>query len=308
MFSYLQKALANTEIVLPQLRSNILSPSTDDKVIETRLDVIAEFMASEDRFKNVRKALKGLERIDADKITGSIQTAISINSAQRSHNRKNLDPSKESERKLALMLQLRAFIKAIPAIKNCLLEDGGCQSAMLNTIGNILGDERLTIIDEEINNTLNEAVLSVSLSQQGILILMLQKLTLFAISQSMTKTALSARTSRVFAIKAERKRLLDVARETYKENINDVDELLKDLQLKYPDQLDDIELAYSSSGGFTFLINEAILEEKGGELPRIFSKLVCQAELGLSSFFKMLSLSFTAFSGQKRQEVGIHLC
>lgn len=99
----------------------------------------------------------------------------------------------------------------------------------------------------------------------------------------MTKTALSARTSRVFAIKAERKRLLDVARETYKENINDVDDLLKDLQMKYPEQLDDVELAYSASGGFTFLIHESILEEKGGELPRIFSKLVhfcSQRELG----------------------------
>lgn len=118
-------------------------------------------MASEDRFKNVRKALKGLERIDADRITGSIQTAISVNSAQRMYNRKNLDPSKESERKLALILQLRAFIKAIPPIKLCLLEDGGCQSAMLNTIGNILDDESLLIIDDEINNTLNEQVLSV---------------------------------------------------------------------------------------------------------------------------------------------------
>jgi hypothetical protein len=119
-------------------------------------------MSSEDRFKNVRKALKALERIDADKITGSIQTAISINNAQRAVNRKNLDPAKESERKLALMLQLRAFIKAIPQIKNCLLEDGGCKSAMLNTIGKILDDDRLRLIDEEINNTLNEQVLSVS--------------------------------------------------------------------------------------------------------------------------------------------------
>ena len=93
----------------------------------------------------------------------------------------------------------------------------------------------------------------------------------------MTKTALSARTSRVFAIKAERKRLLDVARETYKENINDVDELLKDLQSKYEGQLEDVELAYSASGGFTFLMHESVLEEKGGELPRVFSKMVSQA-------------------------------
>jgi DNA mismatch repair protein MSH4 len=91
----------------------------------------------------------------------------------------------------------------------------------------------------------------------------------------MTKTALSARTSRVFAIKAERKRLLDVARETYKENINDVDELLKELQTKYPELLDDVELAYAATSGFTFTIHEAILMEKTAgtlELPREFTK------------------------------------
>lgn len=78
----------------------------------------------------------------------------------------------------------------------------------------------------------------------------------------------------MFAIKAERKRLLDVARETYKENINDVDDLLKDLQLKYPGMLEDVELNYSTSAGFTFLMHEDTLEEKGGDLPRSFSRLV----------------------------------
>lgn len=148
---------------ISQLRSNILSPSTDPKLIETRLDVVAELVISEDRFKHLRKSLKGLERIDADRITGSIQSAISANNPQRATTKKkNADPSKESEKKLALMLQLRAFIKAIPFIKDSLLDDGGCKSAMLNTIGKILDDERLMLIDQEINDTLNEQVLSVS--------------------------------------------------------------------------------------------------------------------------------------------------
>ena len=92
----------------------------------------------------------------------------------------------------------------------------------------------------------------------------------------MGNTALKARTSRVFAIKAERKRLLDVARETYKENVSDVDDLLQDLQNQYPDEgLQNIELNYSAQAGFTFVIpEETVAEKMGGELPKIFHKVV----------------------------------
>lgn len=98
----------------------------------------------------------------------------------------------------------------------------------------------------------------------------------------MTKTSLSARTSRVFAIRAEKKKLLDVARETFKENIADVDELLKELQQKYPDILDSVDLQYNSSNGFTFALAESVLEEKGLDLPRMFNKLVSRSCHSLS--------------------------
>lgn len=94
--------------------------------------------------------------------------------------------------------------------------------------------------------------------------------------QNMTAGTLSARTSRVFAIRSEKKRLLDVARETYQENIKDVDELLTELRAKHGPIMDDVELAYSPSGGFTFTIAEPVLVAKTdgrGVLPSEFSKL-----------------------------------
>ena len=109
----------------------------------------------------------------------------------------------------------------------------------------------------------------------------------FILSQSMTKTALTARTSRVFAIKSERKRLLDVARETYKENISDVDELLKDIQAKHPGRFDEVRLEYSATAGFTFVISEDVLEERGGELPRSFNRL---AKKGKKIVFSCIDL------------------
>lgn len=90
----------------------------------------------------------------------------------------------------------------------------------------------------------------------------------------MKGTALATRTSRVFAIRAEKKKLLDVARETFKENIADVDELREELQQKYPDILEQVDLQYSPSNGFTFALAESVLQEKGLDLPRIFNKLV----------------------------------
>lgn len=92
--------------------------------------------------------------------------------------------------------------------------------------------------------------------------------------QSLQRGALAARTSRVFALRSDKKKLLEVARETYKENLMDVDGLLKELQSTYPEILDDVELSYSIGSGFCFTIAEESLDRNGGQLPKIFSRLV----------------------------------
>ena len=125
---------------------------------------MAELIADEERFKMLRRALKGLHGVDADKITGSIMSATSLTTGAKTQNRRNLDPAKESEKKLGLIIQLRTYIKALPIVCQALEDSGGCKSAMLNTMAKILQDERLQIIDEEISSTLNENVLNVSLT------------------------------------------------------------------------------------------------------------------------------------------------
>ena len=50
--------------------------------------------------------------------------------------------------------------------------------------------------------------------------------------------------------------------------------MLKELQNKYPDELDDVALAYNTVNGFTFTLASNILEEKGGQLPNVFTRLV----------------------------------
>ena len=130
-------------------------------MIDTRLDVVAELVESEERFRDLRKALKSLERIDADTITGHILAYSSLKPSEKAVVRRNLDPAKESEKKIQLVLQLRTFIRALPNVRNALMEDGGAQSSMLGTIVKILGDERLKAIEGEISDTLNEQALVV---------------------------------------------------------------------------------------------------------------------------------------------------
>lgn len=54
------------------LRINILSPITHYKVVEARLDVVTEFVQHEDKFTDVREALKLLNKMDFDKLIISV--------------------------------------------------------------------------------------------------------------------------------------------------------------------------------------------------------------------------------------------
>ena len=147
-----------------QLRNNILSPLTQRETIELRLEVVSEFTANDDMHRATRKAMKPIERIDADKLAGDILAATSLKDSEKMNKRKakNFEPSRESEWKIELVLKLRAFIKAMPAIKQALTENGGAQSSLLKTVAKILEDPRLQTIEDLVTDTLNETALAVS--------------------------------------------------------------------------------------------------------------------------------------------------
>ena len=74
--------------------------------------------------------------------------------------------------------------------------------------------------------------------------------------------------------KANHNRLLDVARETYKENVGDIYTLNRTLSETHDLPL---VLVYQESGGFVFAMKKLELEEEaGGELPRGFVNVTMQ--------------------------------
>ncbi|EGN92714.1 hypothetical protein SERLA73DRAFT_172695 [Serpula lacrymans var. lacrymans S7.3] len=207
------------------LRVNILAPITVQSAIDARLDAIEELVQYEDKFSDTRDALKSLNKMDFDKL---------ISSLAASEARPSNSPKFASLR-VSQMLNLRSFVRNLPLLQKAL---SGTRSQLLSIIHDMVSDERLSVIDKLIRDNLNDEA-------------------------SPVKGGLTAVNARVYAIKANRNHLLDVARETYKENVGDIYQLNTSLSEEYGLPL---TLVYQESG-FVFALKKDELE---GELPQEF--------------------------------------
>lgn len=177
-----------------------------------------------------------LKGIDLDKLIGQI-AASSPRPGKGSG-----DPGKDSETSIARVLQLRTVLSSLSGICAALQ---GSDAKLLRSIHRILREARLDEMAHEINSTINADALT-----------------------SLAKGAMASRTGRIYAVRAEKKMLLDVARETYKENVDDAFEMCEQLAATHAL---DMTLAYSQNG-FMFTCPATELQDK--ELPKIFTNVV----------------------------------
>ncbi|KAF8168490.1 muts domain V-domain-containing protein [Crassisporium funariophilum] len=205
------------------LRVNILSPITVQTSIDARLDVVEELINAEDRFTYVRDALKTLNKMDFDKLILASSEARVTTSA------------KPASQRVLQILNLRNVVKNIPLLRKSL---EGSRSQLLRIVHDMLSDERIANI---------ESLVSASLNEEG----------------PPSKGGLGAVNARVYAVKANCNRLLDVARETYKENVGDIYQLNRTLSEEHSLPL---TLVYQDTG-FVFVLKKNDLE---GELPKGF--------------------------------------
>ncbi|KAJ7160996.1 muts domain V-domain-containing protein [Mycena filopes] len=207
------------------LRVNILSPITSQNTIDARLDVVEELVQSEELFTAVRAGLKPLNKMDFDKLIASLASSET----------KPSTTAKPAAARVSQMLDLRNVVRNLPALKNAL---EGSQSQLLKIIYQMLSDERLSKIEASVCANLNE-------------------------DGAPAKGGVAAVNARVYAVKANCNRLLDVARETYKENVGDIFLLNRTLSDAHALPL---ALMYQETG-FVFTLRKNELE---GELPRGF--------------------------------------
>ncbi|KAJ6554549.1 muts domain V-domain-containing protein [Mycena capillaripes] len=207
------------------LRVNILSPITAQNTIDARLDVVEELVQSEERFTDVRAGLKPLNKMDFDKLIACLAASET----------RPITNAKPAAARVSQMLDLRNIVRNLPALQKAL---EGSQSQLLKIIHEMLSDERLAKIDRLVCTNLNE-------------------------DGAPAKGGIAAVNARVYAVKANCNRLLDVARETYKENVGDIFALNRTLSDAHGLPL---SLMYQETG-FVFALRKNELE---GELPRGF--------------------------------------
>ncbi|KIY64938.1 hypothetical protein CYLTODRAFT_438032 [Cylindrobasidium torrendii FP15055 ss-10] len=240
------------------LRSNLLSPITGQSSIEARLDVVDEFIKHEDLFTEVKGALKPMNKMDFDKLIVSL-----VSSETRP-----TTTAQGASARVSQMLSLRNIVKCIPQLRDALASS---QSQLLRIVHDMVSDDRLDKIDQLIGESLNENTVPTKVRALGFR----------GFGQLISfQHGIGAVNARVYAVRvclivnkhsvrltrsqANFNRLLDVARETYKENIGDIYAL--NLALSEQHGLP-FTLVYLDTG-FVFTLKKNDLED--AELPRGF--------------------------------------
>ncbi|KAG8885914.1 MutS protein msh4 [Tulasnella sp. 331] len=208
------------------LRVNILAPITVQSSIDARLDSVEELINTEEKYNSIKDALRTLKKIDIDKLISSLITSES----------RPTRTTQVASARVSQMLNLRSVIRSLPTLMIALQ---GCRSRLLCLIAEMISDERISKIDTLISNALNEEAIFAKGSK-----------------------GLGTVNAKVYAVRANYDRLLDVARETYKENVDDIMDLEHSLTAEHGVTFTSV---YQESGGFWFTIRK---DELQGELPR----------------------------------------
>lgn len=254
------------------LRSNLLAPPTDIQVIEGRLDAVQELIELEDSFFNLRKSLKILSQIDLDKLISRInstelassrlssrsesgsRTITTLTSSSKQRKSSTQDPSLAITKKLELLKSLRIILRSLNPIRSAL---SSCSSELLRLASNIFQESFLHELSSVIELHVNED------SFIGI-----------------QKGSLAKQNVHAYAIKAgPENQLLNVARETYKENLSDAMALCEALKAEY--HLPKLNFNFETRAGFMLHIKKEDLRVGSGSttnthdgLPEIFTNIV----------------------------------
>ncbi|QRW13414.1 DNA mismatch repair protein MutS [Ceratobasidium sp. AG-Ba] len=220
------------------LRVNILAPITSQEAICHRLDVVQELVNDEEKYTAIRDALKPIKKIDLDKLIAQLTTSESRPVGGSTGNGKGASVRVEQ------LVNLRHVIRGLPKIVKALQ---GCRSSLLMMISDMLDDERVKSIDEIVSQGLNDDAISA------------------AGGGGFGGGGFSAVTKKVYAVRANFNRFLDVARETYRENISDIIDLQNELSKEH-----DLPLSlHYQDNGFVFVLRKGDTPE-GGKLPAPF--------------------------------------
>ncbi|KAG6810573.1 hypothetical protein H0H92_011299 [Tricholoma furcatifolium] len=249
------------QLYLNQLMSSLVQTSIDARLdaveggaviamssFSVNLILAPELVHNEDRFNEVQTALKAFNKMDFDKLIVSPTEELLQLASQEC---RAANSAKTASARVLQMISLRNVVKNLPLLQKAL---EGTQSQLLRIIHDLITDDRLEKIENLVSASLNEdgaPTKVISLPKES------------CASLKMLQGGISALNARVYAVKAQCNRLLDVARETYKENVGDIFQLNRTLSEEH--QLP-LTLLYQENG-FMFTLKKT---EAEGELPSGF--------------------------------------
>ncbi|KAH8088295.1 muts domain V-domain-containing protein [Filobasidium floriforme] len=207
------------------LKASILQPSTVPNIIENRLDVIEELLHNDAMHNGLKTAIKSISAFDIDNLLAQLSRKVSRADA------------KADEQRLSLVLALRSITKAIDPLTESLKV---AKSDLLVSAKEMLLDPSTKEIERLIDESINEE----ATAHPG--------------------RALNQKTLKIYAVRANTEPMLDVARGTYKENMEDIHTFKEEITEEYKLPFG---LQYASDTGFKLSIKE---EELSGPLPKGF--------------------------------------
>ncbi|PWN91493.1 hypothetical protein FA10DRAFT_292380 [Acaromyces ingoldii] len=229
------------------LKMNILQPFANRDSISMRLDAVEDLLSSSELgrklFYALKESLKAPEKltIDFDRLIYQIVTPIKTSSVA--------DPT-AIEAKLAEIIQLYAMLGTLSGVHRAV---SGASCTLLQGVAPYLANERLSIISTHIKENIDADVLE----GQG-------------------KVHINQRLSKIRAIQTNKDKLLDLARETYSENLSDGQALFSQLKGHYRMPLtlkkevngycEKINQRIRDAEGEVFILSEKYLESMRGEI------------------------------------------
>ncbi|KAI8981084.1 muts domain V-domain-containing protein [Pilobolus umbonatus] len=217
------------------LRINILQPFYQLPVIENRLDAVEKLLMNEEILFEIQSSLKILSDLDM-----MIAYISKVPKSNRFTQNKStvMFAAQYAESKVNNIIQLKNTLHSIKSIAGSLslIELDDCP--LLNNILECLCHPSFNTLSQAINETINEEV-------------------------GIEKSGLGLRNQKCYAVKAGVNGLLDVARQAYKETVQDVYEIIENYSEVFGLP---IKLQFNASLGFYITLQRDKLTE-GDDIP-----------------------------------------
>jgi DNA mismatch repair protein MSH4 len=179
------------------------------------------------------------------------------------------------------MLQLRTVIRSLPVVQAAVSTS---HSDLLRAVSTLLQDDRFISIEAVIAQSLNEKACASSKVCTTVASAFKQLLN----TLHLQKGGLDSVNTKVYAVKPNYNRLLDVARETYRENIEDIYKLNTSAAEEYNLPL---SLVYKEKGcGFWFTMRK---DEASGQLPKEFLNVTTTGTKMVFSSLELVSFDLS---------------